>query len=93
MKVLKAIAIDDEPLALEVMQRFAKKIPSLELTSTFQNPIEAVSYMQENTVDLVLLDIQMPDLSGLQFLQSIPYKPMVIFTTAYSQYAVDRFMK
>ena len=91
MIVLQAIAIDDEPLALEVIQRFANKIPSLELTATFQNAIEAVSYMQENHVDLVLLDIQMPDLSGLQFLQSIPYKPMVIFTTAYSQYAVDSY--
>ena len=91
MNPLRAIAIDDEPLALEVIQRFASKIPSLELVKTFSNPIEAVQFLQTESIDLVFLDIQMPDITGIQFLQSIQQAPMVIFTTAYSQYAVDSY--
>lgn len=75
---LRAVAIDDEPLALAVIERFASKIPDIDLLATFQNPIEAVSYLQNEEVDLVLLDIQMPDLTGLQFIQSLPESPMVI---------------
>ncbi|MEM6262713.1 MAG: LytTR family DNA-binding domain-containing protein [Bacteroidota bacterium] len=88
---MKAIAIDDEPMALKVIERFAQKIPSLELQATFQNPIEALAYLQQHPVDLLFLDIQMPDLTGLQFLQSISPAPMVIFTTAYSEYALDSY--
>ncbi|MEO0471382.1 MAG: response regulator, partial [Bacteroidota bacterium] len=91
MKKMRAIAIDDEPLALEVIERFAGKIPDLELLQAFQNPIEAVGFIQKEQVDLIFLDIQMPDLTGLQLLQSLERKPMVIFTTAYSQYAVDSY--
>lgn len=85
------IAIDDEPLALEVIQRLAAKIPSIQLLHCFQNPIEASAFLQENKVDLVFLDIQMPDLSGFQFLQTIPTPPLIIFTTAYTQYALDSY--
>ena len=88
---LRAIAIDDEPLALEVIQRFAGKTPSLDLIRTFENPIAAAEFIQQEPVDLVFLDIQMPDLSGIQFLQSIAAKPLIIFTTAYSQYAVNSY--
>lgn len=88
---LRCIAIDDEPLALEVISRFCGKIPNLELLGTFSNPIEAVAFLQSESVELVFLDIQMPDLSGIQLLQALSHKPMVIFTTAYSQYAVDSY--
>lgn len=88
---LRAIAIDDEPLALEVIRRFAGKTPSLDLVQTFENPLAAAEFLQEAPVDLVFLDIQMPDLSGIQFLQSIATKPLIIFTTAYSQFAVNSY--
>lgn len=91
MKKLQCIAVDDEPLALEVIKRFAEKIPALQLLETFQNPIEAVAFIKENPVDLIFLDIQMPDLSGLQLLNSFPDKPMVVFTTAYSDYAIESY--
>ncbi|TAE61596.1 MAG: DNA-binding response regulator [Bacteroidetes bacterium] len=88
---MRAIAVDDEPLALEVIQRFAEKVPQLELVGVFQNPVEAVQFIGQHPVDLLFLDIQMPDLSGLQLLQSLSYKPLVIFTTAYSQYALNSY--
>lgn len=88
---LRAIAVDDEPLALEVIQRLAGKIPSLKLLQTFENPIEAIEFLRQESVDLVFLDIQMPDLTGLQLLQSLADRPMIIFTTAYSEYAVDSY--
>lgn len=88
---MKCIAIDDEPLALEVIERFSAKVPGLELIRTFQNPVEAVGFLQNESVDLIFLDIQMPDLTGIQFLQSIQAKPLVIFTTAYSQYAIESY--
>ncbi|MEO1448481.1 MAG: LytTR family DNA-binding domain-containing protein [Bacteroidota bacterium] len=90
--LLRAIAIDDEPLALEVLQRFANKIPYLKLEACFQNPLEAVDFMQDHPIDLLFLDIQMPDITGLQLLQSIPDpRPMIIFTTAFAEYAVESY--
>lgn len=88
---MKCIAIDDEPLALEVIERFSSKVAGIELIRTFQNPVEAVEFIQNESVDLVFLDIQMPDLTGIQFMQSIQVKPLVIFTTAYSQYAIESY--
>lgn len=91
MKKLNCIAVDDEPLALEVIKRFGEKIPALNLMETFQNPIEAVEFIKENPVDLVFLDIQMPDLTGLEFINSFAEKPMVIFTTAFADYAIESY--
>lgn len=91
MTGMNCIAIDDEPIALEVISRFAGKVPNLNLLRTFQNPIEAVQFLQSETIDLIFLDIEMPDITGLQLLQSIPQKPLIIFTTAYSEYAVDSY--
>ena len=91
MTLIRCIAIDDEPLALEVIERFAEKIPELDLLATFANPIEAISFLRENPVDLLFLDIQMPDLTGMQLLESLPELPMIIFTTAYSEYAADSY--
>ncbi len=91
MGVLRCIAIDDEPLALEVIKRFSAKIPDLQLVRSFGNPLEAIRFLQEESVDLVFLDIQMPDLSGMQLLDSLSDPPMIIFTTAFSQYAADSY--
>lgn len=88
---LTAIAIDDEPMALEVIKKFSEKTTGLDLVGTFQNPLEASAFLQEHQVDLVFLDIRMPDLTGPQFLQSLSQLPMVIFTTAHPEYAVDSY--
>jgi DNA-binding LytR/AlgR family response regulator len=88
---MKCVIIDDEPLAVELLEDFVKKVDSLELISTFNNAIDAVSFINQNNVDLIFLDIQMPHFSGIDFLNTIEKKPLVIFTTAYSDYAVEGF--
>lgn len=88
---MKCVIIDDEPLAVELLEDFVKKIDSLELVSTFNNAIDAVSFINQNNIDLIFLDIQMPHFSGIDFLNTIEKKPLVIFTTAYSDYAVEGF--
>jgi DNA-binding LytR/AlgR family response regulator len=89
--MIRCIAIDDEPLALQLIAEFASRIPFLALEQTFTNPDEASKWLQSNNIDLLFLDIQMPDVNGIQFYKSLPQKPQVIFTTAYSQYAVEGF--
>lgn len=88
---LTAIAIDDEPRALEVVQIHAQKVPFLELKATFTDAFEAIPYLQQNKVDLIFLDIKMPDISGIEFVHILQKTPMIIFTTAYSEYAVNGF--
>ncbi len=88
---LTAIAIDDEPRALEVVQIHAQKVPFLELKAIFTDAFEAIPYLQQNKVDLIFLDIKMPDISGLEFVNTLQKTPMIIFTTAYSEYAVKGF--
>ncbi|SHF82433.1 LytR/AlgR family response regulator transcription factor [Flavobacterium defluvii] len=88
---MKCVIIDDEPLAVELLEDFVSKVDSLELLNTFNNAIDAVSYINQNNVDLIFLDIQMPHFSGIDFLNTIEKKPLVIFTTAYSDYAVEGF--
>ncbi|MCU0405105.1 MAG: LytTR family DNA-binding domain-containing protein [Chitinophagaceae bacterium] len=88
---MKAIAIDDEPLALGIIKAHAQKVPYLELTHTFSNAFEALAWLQQNETDLLFLDIKMPDVSGLEFYGSLHRKPMVIFTTAYAEHAVSGF--
>ncbi|MER0441892.1 LytTR family DNA-binding domain-containing protein [Emticicia sp. W12TSBA100-4] len=88
---LKAIAIDDEPRALEVIEIHAQKVPFLELKATFTDAFEAISYLQQNKIDLIFLDIKMPDISGIEFVHILQKTPMIIFTTAYSEYAVKGF--
>ncbi|WP_125722716.1 LytR/AlgR family response regulator transcription factor [Flavobacterium ustbae] len=88
---MKCVIIDDEPLAVELLQDFVKKVDTLELINTFNNAIDAVSFINQNNVDLVFLDIEMPHFSGIDFLNTIEKKPLVIFTTAYSDYAVEGF--
>ncbi len=89
--MLKAIAIDDEPIALDIIRQLAEKATLVQMEAYFINVFEAMHYLQENVVDLLFLDVQMPDMSGIEFLQSLPDPPMVIFTTAYSEHAVTGF--
>jgi len=88
---LIAIAIDDEPIALEVIKSHAAKVPFVELKATFTNAFEAIDFLQKNKTDLLFLDIKMPDISGIEFFKSLTNPPMVIFTTAYSEHAVEGF--
>ncbi|MCD0468501.1 LytTR family DNA-binding domain-containing protein [Flavobacterium sp. JAS] len=88
---MKCVIIDDEPLAVELLEDFVRKVDSLELVSTFNNAIDAVSFINQNSIDLIFLDIQMPHFSGIDFLNTIEKKPLIIFTTAYSDYAVEGF--
>lgn len=89
--MLKAIAIDDEPLALAVVRSHASKVPFVELCAEFTDAFKAMEYLQREAVDLIFLDIKMPDISGLDFYNSLNKKPLVIFTTAYTEHAVSSF--
>ena len=89
--MLTAIAIDDEPVALEVVKNLSAKIPFIDLKATFTDALEAIDYISKAKTDLLFLDINMPDISGIDFLKSISNPPMVIFTTAYSEHAVQSF--
>src|SRR6187549_1883188 len=89
--MIKAIAIDDEPLALEVIRSHAGKVPFLELAACFTDALKAVEYLAKEPVDLLFLDIKMPDISGLELMESLQQKPMVIFTTAYAEHAVQSY--
>lgn len=89
--MLKAIAIDDEPIALDVVKELAAKISFVEVKAYFTNVFEAADYLQKNPIDLLFLDIKMPDMSGIEFLSTLPDPPMVIFTTAYSEHALKGF--
>lgn len=89
--MLQAIVVDDEPLALEVIKGLTEKVTFVELSGYFTNSFEALEFLQTNKVDLIFLDIKMPDISGIEFLKSISNAPMVIFTTAYSEHAVESF--
>lgn len=85
---MNCIVIDDEPLALDLLVDYIEKIPFLKLEKTFTNPIEGLGYLQENKVDLVFLDVELPFISGIEFVKCLQTKPMVIFTTAYEKYAL-----
>lgn len=89
--MLTAIAIDDEPRALEVIEMHAARVPFLDLKATFTDAFEAIPYLQQNKIDLLFLDIKMPDISGIEFINILQKVPMVVFTTAYSEYAVKGF--
>ncbi len=88
---MKAIAIDDEPIALKVIESHASKVPFLDLKASFTDAFEALAYLQKEDIDLLFLDIKMPDISGIEFFNSLTKKPMVIFTTAYQEHAATGF--
>ncbi|MDX2049270.1 MAG: LytTR family DNA-binding domain-containing protein [Chitinophagaceae bacterium] len=89
--MLKCMAIDDEPLALELLEDNISKVPYLQLVASCSNPLQAMKALEEQQVDLIFLDIQMPGLTGLQFIQSLSQKPMFILITAYEKYALEGF--
>lgn len=88
---IRCLAIDDEPLALRQITYYISKIPSLELAGTFSNATDAQMFLESESVDLIFVDINMPDLNGVDFVRSLVSPPMVIFTTAYSEYAIEGF--
>ncbi|MAT39019.1 MAG: DNA-binding response regulator, partial [Ectothiorhodospiraceae bacterium] len=87
----RCIAIDDEPLALDIIEDYVSKIDYLELAGRYTSAVKAVSALRESAADILFLDIQMPELSGFELLDSLPQKPRVIFTTAYDSYAVKSY--
>ena len=89
--MIKCIIVDDEPLAINLLSSYTEKIPLLELKSTFDNPVEAITYLQKEEVDLIFLDVQMPELNGVQVAKILPKNCRVIFTTAYPNYALEGF--
>lgn len=88
---IKCIIVDDEPLAIEIMESYVQKVDQLELKGSFRNAVTAFSFLQSNPVHLIFLDIQMPKLTGIDFLKTLKNPPKVIFTTAYRDYALDGF--
>jgi two-component system LytT family response regulator len=88
---LSCIAIDDEPLALEVIKKYAYKNELLLLQQTFDNVMEAETYLQQHPVDLLFVDIDMPDKSGIELIASLTIKPLIIFTTAHKRFALQAF--
>ncbi len=89
--ILTCAIIDDEPLAVDLLASYTKNTPTLELTGTYNNAITAIKQLREEPVDILFLDIQMPELSGLEFATILPKSTKVIFTTAYQQYALDSY--
>ena len=88
---MTCVAIDDEPIALEVLEEYISKTPNLELLKTFTDAFKAIEYIKENKVQVLFLDIQMPQITGIQLMKSLSEPPLVIFTTAYSNYAIEGF--
>lgn len=88
---IRCVIIDDEPLAIEKLKGFVQKVPFLELVSSFQSGIEAIPMLRTSEIDLLFLDIQMEDLTGIQLLEHLQRPPCVIFTTAYSEYAIKSY--
>lgn len=89
--MIKCMIIDDEPLAIEILQDFIGKVPFLELTASFTNALEALQHIERGAPDLLFLDIKMPDISGVDFLRSLKTRPAAIFTTAYQEYALEGY--
>jgi two-component system LytT family response regulator len=89
--MIRCLVVDDEPLALHILEDYISKVPFLELVKATTNPIEALTMVQEGNIDLVFLDVQMPELTGIQFLKISAGKTKVILTTAYSQYALEGY--
>jgi len=89
--MISCIIIEDEPLAVDKLVKYISKLPYLELLNTFKSTISAIDYLKINDVDLIFLDIEMKDLTGIQFLESIKIKSKVVITTAYEQYAIKGF--
>ena len=88
---IKCIIIDDEFPARILLQEFIDKVPNLELTGSFKSALDALPVIQAGNTDLIFLDIQMPDITGIDFIKTLTNKPLVIFTTAYSEFAIESY--
>jgi DNA-binding LytR/AlgR family response regulator len=88
---LKCVAIDDEPLALELIRNYVSRFPALQLLQTFEDAVSGAEYLRNNPIDLLFVDINMPDITGIDLVRSLVSKPMVIFTTAYKNFAFEGF--
>lgn len=91
MNRIKCLVIDDEPIALKKMETYFMKSTRLELVALCESPVEALPYLHTGQIDAMFLDINMPDINGIDFLSSLPHPPLVVFTTAYSEYAVESY--
>ncbi|QZT36731.1 LytTR family DNA-binding domain-containing protein [Halosquirtibacter xylanolyticus] len=91
MENISCIIVDDEQLSRLLIEGYLEKIPSIDLKGTFKDAQEALLYLQEDKVDLIFLDIQMPTLTGIEFIKSLNYRPQVVFITAYPQYAIEGY--
>lgn len=91
MNELTCLIVDDEELARTLLENYISRLPYLKLVGKCSNPIEALQLLQHQSVDLIFLDIQMPEMIGTDFLKSLSHKPMVIFTTAYTEYALESY--
>ena len=89
--MITCIAIDDEPMALEVIERYCAKSDLVELKAVFREPVKAIEWLGREKIDLILLDINMPEISGMQLVQTLSPRPLIIFMTAYSHYAVESY--
>ena len=89
--MIRCLAIDDEPLALQQLTTYIQKVPFLELAARCQSALEARKFLEQDTVDAIFCDINMPDLNGMDFIKSLQAPPLIVFTTAYSEYAVEGF--
>lgn len=89
--LIKCIAIDDEPLALKLIEEYVSRIPTIELIKTFDDAVSAAEFLRNNTTDILFLDVNMPDISGVELARSLENKPLIIFTTAYKKFAYDGF--
>ncbi len=88
---IQCLAVDDEPIALEKLQNYITKIPYFDLAAACEDAMEAMKVMNEQEIDALFIDINMPDLNGLDFVESLSKRPLIVFTTAYAQYAVESF--
>jgi two-component system LytT family response regulator len=89
--MMNCIAIDDEPKALEIIERYCEKTDAICLKATFREPVKAIEFLNREKIDLIFLDINMPDINGMQLIATLAVKPMVIFTTAYGNHAVESY--
>src|SRR4051812_45216718 len=89
--VLKCIAIDDEPLALRLISEYVLRFPALQMVNTFEDAISGAEFLKSTPIDLLFVDIDMPDITGIDLVRSLHVKPMVIFTTAYKNFAFEGF--
>lgn len=91
MEKIRTLIIDDEPKAIEIIERYCLDVAEIDLKGTFRNPLEALKYLNNHSTDLIFLDINMPKLNGMDLLDLVETKPAVVFTTAYSEYALDSY--